>query len=140
MSSPHLTDTEVIEITEPLTQAAARCKFFERHGCKVLKKPNGQPLVSRADWEDRIKFLDEESIVARATPFDGCSGVYFLIAEGKIVYVGESGNVYKRLVDHCRSAKFDKWHYIPCTADERKLLEARYIDTFRPLLNRKGFR
>lgn len=52
--SPHLTDAEVAEITDPLTQAAARRKFFERLGCKVTPKPNGQPLVSRADYDAAI--------------------------------------------------------------------------------------
>lgn len=51
MTSPHLTPAEVAEITEPLTQGYARCRFFERMGCKVVQKPNGQPLVSRAEYE-----------------------------------------------------------------------------------------
>jgi hypothetical protein len=55
LNSPHLTDAEVAEITEPLTQGAARRKFFERLGCKVVKtKPNGQPLVSRDDYARAI--------------------------------------------------------------------------------------
>lgn len=49
--SPHLTPAEVAEITEPLTQGAARCRFFEGLGCKVKTKPNGQPLVARAEYE-----------------------------------------------------------------------------------------
>jgi hypothetical protein len=49
---PHLTDEEVADITKPLTQGAARCKRLERMGFKVKKRPNGQPLVGRAHYEE----------------------------------------------------------------------------------------
>lgn len=48
---PYLTDEEIAEITRPLRQGAARIKFFRRLGMKVEPKPNGQPLVWRADFE-----------------------------------------------------------------------------------------
>lgn len=48
---PDLTDEEIADITEPLTQGAARIKFFRRLGVKVAAKPNGQPLVWRSDFE-----------------------------------------------------------------------------------------
>lgn len=47
----YLTVEEIADITDPLTQGAARVKFFERIGCKVCPKPNGQPLVVRAEFE-----------------------------------------------------------------------------------------
>lgn len=47
----HLTDAEVEEATRPLKQGAARIRFFQRLGCKVKPKPNGQPLVGRAEYE-----------------------------------------------------------------------------------------
>lgn len=50
---PYLTDEEVREITEPLVQGKARCRFFARLGVKVEPKPNGQPLVLRVDFEGR---------------------------------------------------------------------------------------
>lgn len=46
----HLTDAEIAEATDPLTQGAARVKFFKRLGCKVKVKPNGQPLVGREEY------------------------------------------------------------------------------------------
>lgn len=48
---PYLTDEEIAGATDPLTQGAARIKFFRRLGVKVEAKPNGQPLVWRADFE-----------------------------------------------------------------------------------------
>lgn len=47
---PYLTAAEITEITEPLTQGAARIKFFRRLGVKAEPRPNGQPLVWRADF------------------------------------------------------------------------------------------
>ena len=49
--TPHLTDAEIADITAPLTQGAARIRFFRRLGVKVEAKPNGQPLVWRSDFE-----------------------------------------------------------------------------------------
>lgn len=48
---PYLTEDEIAGATEPLTQGAARINFFRRLGVKVGKKPNGQPLVWRADFD-----------------------------------------------------------------------------------------
>ncbi len=48
---PYLTDEEIAELTAPLTQGAARIKFFRRLGVKVEPRPNGQPLVWRAEFE-----------------------------------------------------------------------------------------
>lgn len=49
--TPYLTDAEIEHITEPLTQGAARIRFFEKLGCKVKQRPNGQPLVGRVEYE-----------------------------------------------------------------------------------------
>ncbi len=48
---PYLTSEEIAEITEPRTQGAARIRFFRQLGVKVEARPNGQPLVWRADFE-----------------------------------------------------------------------------------------
>ena len=49
--TPYLTDAEGEEITKPLTQGAARIRYFKSIGCKVKERPNGQPLVGRAEYE-----------------------------------------------------------------------------------------
>lgn len=48
---PHLTDTEIAEITDPLVSPAAQCRALRRMGFTVKQKPNGRPLVSRAHFE-----------------------------------------------------------------------------------------
>lgn len=51
MSDPFLTDAEIERITHPLKQGAARCRYFSRLGIKVDPRPDGQPLVGRAEFE-----------------------------------------------------------------------------------------
>jgi hypothetical protein len=51
VSDPFLTDEEIERITHPLTQGAARCRYFRKLGIKVDPRPNGQPLVGRAEFE-----------------------------------------------------------------------------------------
>lgn len=65
--SPHLTPAEVAEITEPLTQGAARCRFFRGLGCKVQEKPNGQPLVARVEYEAALLSKGPRKPQARRT-------------------------------------------------------------------------
>lgn len=50
--NPYLSDEQIAEITYPLTQGAARCRFLQHeYGLKVKRKPNGQPLVGRVEFD-----------------------------------------------------------------------------------------
>jgi hypothetical protein len=50
--TPYLTDEEIEHITDPLTQGAARIRYFrEVLEVKVKPRPNGQPLVWRSDFD-----------------------------------------------------------------------------------------
>jgi hypothetical protein len=51
--SPILSDDEVDEICAGLVQSAAKVRFLRRLGVPVERKPNGRPLVCRAEWERR---------------------------------------------------------------------------------------
>jgi len=48
---PYLTDAEIAKICEPLTNGAARYRFITRLGLHAERKPNGQPLVARSEFE-----------------------------------------------------------------------------------------
>lgn len=41
----YLSDSEIREICRPLKQPAAQCRFLERLGFKVERRPDGTPLV-----------------------------------------------------------------------------------------------
>jgi hypothetical protein len=51
---PDLTDDEVDEICAGLTQNAAKCRYLRSLGLRVERRPNGRPLVARAEWERRL--------------------------------------------------------------------------------------
>lgn len=48
-TSPYLTDEEIFEICRPLRQGAAQIRQLKAMGIKVHRRPDGTPLVWRAD-------------------------------------------------------------------------------------------
>ncbi len=46
-----LTDQEIDDICDGLTQNAARVRYLRRMGLTVRRKPNGRPLVNRAHYD-----------------------------------------------------------------------------------------
>jgi len=50
---PYLTDAEIDEICEPLTQPHAQIRYLRSLGVPVTRKPSGRPLVGRAAF-DRV--------------------------------------------------------------------------------------
>lgn len=64
-------------------------------------------------------------------------GVYFLLNRSKVVYVGQSKSVEKRIADHKRNKKFsfDSFRVIGCNVDRLLDYERRLIRLFNPRLN-----
>lgn len=81
--------------------------------------------------------LREEDIIAQAQPWENCSGIYFLISDGKVVYVGQSVNVFSRIQQHVGNTnrKFDSFAYVPCAKKQLDMLESLYIHYLRPQAN-----
>lgn len=79
--------------------------------------------------------LHEEEIVNAAVPYVKATGVYFLVNKQKIVYVGQSNNIFNRLGSHAASKEFESFAYVPCKAELLDKLESLYIHLFRPPLN-----
>jgi hypothetical protein len=48
---PWLTDEEIADLCAGLKQPAAQIRFIRQLGLAVRIKPNGRPLVMRADFE-----------------------------------------------------------------------------------------
>lgn len=46
-----LSDDEIDQICDGLTQNAARVRYLRRMGLVVRQKPNGRPLVNRAHYD-----------------------------------------------------------------------------------------
>lgn len=64
--APYLTDAEIAEICSPLKQGAAQIRLLESWGIRVERKPNGRPLVWRADVE-RQQAASAERATVRAS-------------------------------------------------------------------------
>ncbi|WP_186260300.1 phage integrase Arm DNA-binding domain-containing protein [Burkholderia gladioli] len=86
---------------------------------------------------DERGLLDGHSIARRATFYDHVCGVYFLLSQGAIVYVGQSKNVLGRIATHRAEGekRFDRVFVVECKASELDHLEALYIDKFCPIYN-----
>ena len=48
---PFLSDDEIAQICDPLISPAAQRRYLARLGLIVNRKPNGKPLVARAEFE-----------------------------------------------------------------------------------------
>ena len=83
-------------------------------------------MLSRNTKKNEIRIVD--------------SGVYILILDGIVVYVGESKSVYSRIGAHVKDSKkrFDSVRILPCQEHRRKYWEAVLIDRYQPLFNTKG--
>lgn len=79
-----------------------------------------------------IEFLSGDEIVRRSAMVGSLSGVYFLIRGGRVVYVGQSLNVYNRLETHKKTRRFDTYFIMPCAPDVLDIVEDYYIKTLWP--------
>lgn len=77
--------------------------------------------------------LREHEIVAGAVDIDFV-GVYFLVSKNRVVYVGQSVNVFSRLTGHS-DKEFDSITYIKCKREHLDKIESLYIHVLQPTLN-----
>ena len=123
---------------------AAMQEAYERH---YLLKEEIQELENKRENIQKIEFMSEaafkitnkklaskKTILSAAKPWQNFTGVYFLIYKNKIVYVGQSVNVYSRMSSHTNK-KFDSFTAIPCPKEHLNVLESLYIHMFDPPLN-----
>lgn len=65
--TPWLSQDEIDDLCEPLTQHAAQLRFIRRLGLTVREKPNGAPLVMRAHF-DAMMMPAQKSRPAKCQP------------------------------------------------------------------------
>jgi len=67
------------------------------------------------------------------------SGIYFLMKDYKVVYIGKSKNLFSRIGNHISddSKQFDDIKMVPCSEADMNWLEATFIDIIRPNLNKQ---
>ena len=61
--------------------------------------------------------------------------VYFLINDNKVVYVGQSLNVYSRIKEHEKDKKFDRVLYMLADIKNLQEVERKYINALLPKYN-----
>lgn len=62
-------------------------------------------------------------------------GVYFLVRGDRVVYVGQSTNIYARAANHFNNKTFDAWSFIPCEEKDLDVIESLYIHFLQPSQN-----
>lgn len=65
---PWLTDEELDDLCQPLTQAAAQIRFLRGLGLTVKTKPNGAPLVIRSHFEQVMNPAGNQNPKGRPQP------------------------------------------------------------------------
>lgn len=80
------------------------------------------------------RLLHEKEIVNGSVRWSKPSGIYFLILNDSVVYVGQSVNVFSRIEQH-RDKKFDSYAYVACDIESLDILESLYIHCLKPTIN-----
>tara|TARA_R110002012_G_scaffold306394_1_gene511074 strand:- start:226 stop:921 length:696 start_codon:yes stop_codon:yes gene_type:complete len=97
-----------------------------------IRKNEAKPFIEDALG---IELLSSNSIVEKSKAFNPVPGIYFLIKDSEVVYVGQSINVYSRVNTHSQDKDFNKIHVLPCGIEELDDLESAYIHHLHPRLN-----
>ncbi|WP_296699807.1 GIY-YIG nuclease family protein [Thiocapsa sp. UBA6158] len=79
--------------------------------------------------------LTEGAIVKGAMAWAKVCGIYFLVREGRVVYVGQSIDVFGRISTHHQSKTFDAIAYVSCERHLLDKMESLYIHVLQPPLN-----
>lgn len=98
-----------------------------RKQAKINTKPNTYLLDLKNLIKAKMK-LNEDFILC---------GIYFLIKNHNIVYVGSSSHLFTRIKSHITENKkdFDSFSYVVCEEQDRLLLESKYILKYLPKYN-----
>lgn len=96
-----------------------------------------EPNIESGLVRHRSSIATKAELLAAAVKFKdfGC-GIYFLIKEGEVVYVGQSTNVFARVPKHRKDKEFDSWHWVPCERKNLNGMELFYLGMFKPTLNK----
>jgi len=124
-----------------IAEYEARAKYAGELGAKIahmeeqMTKTSHQLEIYQIAALSKKTLLREEELVSASLPWVIAIGVYFLIQDHEVVYVGQSINVFSRVREHGTSKVFNRFAYIACTNDELDLLESLYIHYLRPKYN-----
>lgn len=103
---------------------------------RLLDVQENSTLMRSACNHARVGPLPSPSeIIDSAQHYGDTCGVYFLVHQDEIVYVGQSLNIWSRIGTHVSSKKFDRAAYIQVPREKLDLVESLYIHMLKPKLN-----
>jgi len=68
------------------------------------------------------------------------TGIYFLLSGDRIIYIGQSINIFNRMFTHHIINKTDRIRFIRCNKKRLNEYEMRWIRKFRPKFNSMGLK
>jgi hypothetical protein len=112
-------------------------------GCEILAQRHAvQDFEDQAPIRQAFSTLTgrtlhtEDEIVSASVEMPSTCGVYFLVHEHRVVYVGQSVNILARVGSHKASRKvFDRVAFVTCAQEHLNVVESLYIHILRPPLN-----
>ena len=93
---------------------------------------------SLKSYKYRRDMYTEQEIIRRGLPTSSIRlmGIYFLIKDGRVTYVGQSKNIHQRICEHMKTKDFSSFYYIETEEGDLSMLEAFYIHKLEPGINK----
>lgn len=84
--------------------------------------------------QTRFSLIPKSALIDKSKSYGDACGVYFLVKDNEIAYIGQSINIASRITQH-RDKDFDSVSYVACHKNELDILESLYILAYQPILN-----
>ena len=110
--------------------------YYDRHAVsqEIIKQHRATHKLELHDASYRLtgkRLLLEREVVLGARKPEHKIGIYFLVRNNSVVYVGQSINILRRVEEHRRTKAFDSFAYTICDKAELNILESLYMLSFR---------
>ena len=128
----HDASKRVVRLLEQACQLRKECKELNAQREQMALAAGFDELLTAIDSRS---MLTEAQVVSGRISFEKLSGVYFLIKNEKVVYVGQSVNVAARIHSHIGAKDFDSYAWVKVPSHNLNVVESLYIHHFRPHLN-----
>ncbi|WP_144156490.1 DUF4224 domain-containing protein [Paraburkholderia sp. BCC1885] len=147
MDSMFLTENELAELTKCHTHWG-RAKWLKANKVPHAVREGGSVVVLRKEMESAMKrrtMYDPlpttvSVLKLKSLPRNPC-GVYFLIRNREIVYIGMTKTFFARIAAHLTGEKeFDSVAFIPVAEKDVLGMEGEMIARFNPVYNVMGRR
>lgn len=121
----------------------SKCKSFDTKAAGQVWAANLEIEIRKKYELDQLRpykipagLISERDIVSSSVPAEAMSGVYFLIQDSRVVYVGKSVDMYTRVSEHkSKGREFTHFSVIQCPPEGLNELESKYILAFNPIGN-----